>query len=395
MGLGMWREFIAFAEKGDEPFTAICARFGVSRKTGYKWLNRFRTEGEAGLVEQSRRPRTSPRKTPPSVAEQVMNLRREHPEWSAARISAELKELGVVPLPAPSTIDLILRRRREAATLQAASLGPHPDTLRFEPNYRWTLCLGRELKLAGGTVRIPAFMRDETTNFIVGAALLAPARQEETLTEFLRQLFRRHGLPWRMALPAPRAHTEISMWLMRMGLGIDFVTPASATAEADRQQLAARLAALPSYQRAALEERLHESDLLHPLYEAGYLSEIKAKALLEQIRTQHNFGGKQEAMQQRSPLSLYRPSGRVMPEELPAVAYAPEAEVRLVSEKGIFTFQRRLVHVGRAFAGQEVELKPTPLAGHYVVLFAGQVLGQVDLSAAERDETTSLSLHAV
>jgi transposase-like protein len=395
MGMSMWREFVAFAEKGDEPFTAICARFGVSRKTGYKWLNRFRTEGEAGLVEQSRRPKTSPRKTPESVADLVLSLRRENPEWSAARISAELKEQGVAPLPAPSTIDLILRRRREAASLQAPPLGRHPDTLRFEPNYRWVLCLGRELKLAGGAARIPAFVRDETTNFIVGTVLLTSARQEEELTEFLGQLFQRHGLPWRMALPAPRTHTLMSVWLMRVGLGIDFVPAGPAAVESDRQQLAARLAALPSYQRGALEERLHRADLLHPLYELRAISESQAKVLLEQIRAQQNFGGKQEALQQRSPLSLYRPSARVMPEKLPEVAYAPEAEVRLVSEKGIFTFQRRLVHVGRAFAGHEVELKPTPLAGHYFVLFAGQVLGQVDLSAAERDETTSLPLHAV
>ena len=392
MGMGMWREFVAFAEKGDEPFTAVCARFGVSRKTGYKWLNRFRTEGEAGLVEQSRRPKTSPRKTPESVSELVQRLRRDHPDWSAARISAELKELGVTPLPAPSTIDLILRRRREAS-LQTANL--HPDTVRFEPNYRWMLCLGRELRLAGGTVRVPAFVRDETTNFIVGTVLLSSARTEDELMEFLHKLFRRAGLPWRMALPAPRAHTPLSVWLMRAGLGVDFVSAGPATAENDHQLLAARLAALPSYQRGALEERLHQADLLHPLYEARSLTENEAKTLLEQIRAQQNFAGKQEALQQRSPLALYRPSARVLAEKLPAVTYLPEADVRLVSEKGIFTFQRRLVHVGRAFAGLEVELKPTPVAGCYLVLFAGQVLGQVDVSAARIDETTSLPLDAV
>jgi hypothetical protein len=73
----------------------------------------------------------------------------------------------------------------------------------------------------------------------------------------------------------------------------------------------------------------------------------------------------------------------------------PEADVCLVSEKGIFMFQRCLVHVGRAFAGLEVELKFILVAGCYLVLFAGQVLGQVDVSAARIDETTSLPLDAV
>lgn len=387
----MWREFVNSAQKRDEPFTAVCARFGVSRKTGYKWLNRFRAEGEAGLVEQSRRPKTSPRKTPELVADLVLGLRRENPDWSAARISAELKEQGVTPLPAPSTIDLILRRRREQALAQAATLGTQADALRFEPNYRWTLRVGREVKLAGSTA-LPVLVGDDTTHFMVAATLLPVARREEALRIFLEQLFRRGGLPWRLALPVPRACSALTVWLMRLGVAVDFVAEETA---GDTRQLAARLAELPSYQRAALQARMPKADLLEPLHQARALTERQAGALLEQIRERHNFGGSQEAMQQRSPLSLYRPSRRAMPEELPGIAYAPGAEVRLVSEKGIFTFQRRLVHVGRAFAGLTVELKPTPVADHHVVLFAGQVLGQVDLSAANIDETTSLSLHAV
>jgi hypothetical protein len=140
---------------------------------------------------------------------------------------------------------------------------------------------------------------------------------------------------------------------------------------------------------------LVKADIWQPLYLSRGISEKQAAALIEQIREQHNFGGKQEAMQQRTPVALYRPSARVMPDELAEVGYAADADVRLVSEKGIFTFQRRLVHVGRAFAGFSIELKATPTADHYVVLFAGQGLGRVDLSAAEIDETTSLPLHAV
>lgn len=390
--MGMWREFIDLAEKGEEPFSAVCARFGVSRKTGYKWLNRFRTEGEAGLVEQSRRPKTSPRKTPEPVADLVLGLRRENPEWSAARISAELKGQGVTPLPAPSTIDLILRRRREQASQQAAALGAHSDALRFEPNYRWALRYGRELKLADAPA-IPVIVRDETTHFIVAAWILPSVRREEALGLFMEQLFRQEGLPWRMALSEPGTHTALTVWLMRLGVGVDFVSDA-ADPESSNQQLAVRLANLPSYQRAALEARLGKTELLQPLYQSKGISEKQAATLLEQIREHHNFGGNQVVVQ-RTPMSLHRPSVRPMPDALPGIVYASDADVRLVSEKGIFTFQRRLVHVGRAFAGLSVELKPTPLAEHYVVLFAGQVLGQVDLSAAQIDETTSLSLQAV
>lgn len=387
----MWREFIEMAEKGEEPFNALCARFGVSRKTGYKWLNRFRLEGEAGLVEQSRRPKSSPRKTPEPVADLVLGLRREHPDWSAARIGQELKEQGITPLPAPSTIDLILRRRREQAQAQAAASGAQADTLRFEPNYRWTLRLGREIRLTGATPALPVIVGDDTTHFMVAASLLPVGRRDESLRVFLQQLFQKDGLPWRMALPAPRVCSPLTVWLMRLGVAVDFV----AEEPAGHGALAARLAELPAYQRAVLQARMPKPDLLEPLYGARGLAPKQAAALLEQIRERHNFGGSHEALQQRSPLSLYRASSRVLPDEVPEPLYPPEANVRLVSEKGIFTFQRRLVHVGRPLAGLTVELKPTPAPDHFIVLFAGQVLGQVDLSAAEVDGTTSLSLQSV
>ncbi len=392
MGWGVWREFIELAEKGEQPFNAICARFGVSRKTGYKWLNRFRLEGEAGLVEQSRRPKSSPRKTPEPVADLVLGLRREHPDWSAARIGAELKQQGVTPLPAPSTIDLLLRRSREQALARAAAIGNQSDALRFEPNYRWTLRVGREIKLAGATAAVPVLVGDDTTHFMVAATLVPAIRHDEGLRGFLEQLFRREGLPWRLALTGERTYSALTVWLMRLGVAVDFVPEAI---NPDDGQLAARLAALPSYQRSALQARLPKADLLAALYQERTLTAKQAATRLEEIRERHNFGGSHEAMQQRSPLSLYRPSSRAMPDVLPEPVYPPEANVRLVSEKGIFTFQRRLVHVGRPLAGMSVELKPTPAADHFVVLFAGQVLGQVDLSTAEIDATTSVSLLAV
>jgi hypothetical protein len=75
--------------------------------------------------------------------------------------------------------------------------------------------------------------------------------------------------------------------------------------------------------------------------------------------------------------------------------YAPEVDARRVSEKGIFSFRRRLVHVGRAFAGLGVELRMTPWPDRFMVFFASQGLGLVDISAAPVDAKTSLPLSAV
>lgn len=402
----MWREFVELADQRHEPFVALCARFGVSRKTGYKWLNRYRADGPAALHPRSRRPKSSPHRTPDAVVDLVLAARRAHPEWTTPALREDLRRQGVNPLPAASTIDLLLRRQREAAAARQLALGP--DAARFEPNHRWLLIAGPDTLLADNATAAPVVVKDEATGYLVGAAVLTTKR-EETLLTLLAALFQRHGLPWRFTLPrAPalreqppcRSHSPVSVWLMRLGIVVDFAFEApqaalSPTTEAHRQ-LAARLAALPAYQRTALADREPPADPLAEFAAAAARTTLAtAPALLEQARERHNFGGKQEAMQRRTPISLFRPSPRKLPADTVAPAYAPEADVRLVSEKGIFTFQRRLVHVGRAFAGFGVELKPTPYPDRSIACFAGQLLGLVDLAGTERDATTSLELGSV
>lgn len=197
----MWREFVDFAEKGHEPFSAICARFGISRKTGYKWLNRFRAEGEAGLVEQSRRPKTFPRKTPDAVEELAISLRAENPNWSAARISAEIQARGIAPVPAPSTIDLILRRRREVVAQQQAAAVVVSDAVRFEPNFRWTIRLLPEIRVAGSGTMTPVAVEDDVTRFIIGAFLLPASHRDENLLPAPAAM-----ICAAVCVPPPRAH---------------------------------------------------------------------------------------------------------------------------------------------------------------------------------------------
>jgi len=398
----MLREFVELAERREEPFAVLCARFGISRKTGYKWLKRYQVAGPAGLRPLSRRPKTSPRRTPDTLVDAVLALRRQAPEWNAVRIRKTLLERGLAMVPAPSTIDLILRRQREAVAAQQRNLGAEGG--RFEPNYRWAIRLGREVRLRDGSLVVVALIVDECTDFMVGATPLG-GRREQVLTEVVGELFLRHGLPWRIRLPleeefrhaAPcRAHTPFTVWLMRLGIEVEFHPGAARLAEVERrarEELEVRLARLPAYQRAPLAERRFRGDVLEEFSRAaGRLNRESAPAELERLRERHNFGGQHEAMQRRTPISLFRPSVRPMPPEVPVPAYPLEAEVRLVSEKGIFTFYRRLVRVGRAFAGLCVELKPTPYSDRFVVLFAGQPMGLLDLAGAPRDHTTSLEL---
>ncbi|HRE79686.1 MAG TPA: helix-turn-helix domain-containing protein [Opitutaceae bacterium] len=389
----MWREFIEFAEKRQEPFSAICARFGISRKTGYKWLNRFRTRGAEGLVEQSRRPKTSPRKTPDSVEEQILGLRAENPDWSASRICQALQARGVSPLPATSTVDLILRRRRSSA--QAFPLGQGPtDAASLEPNFRWIVRCKEPARLPDGDVVVTVWVEDDVTHFVVACWALPAARREAALKDELESLFRRQGLPWRLLLPFPRVHTPLTVWIMTLGVAVDFAEQPEEASDEQRRQLAQRMAHLPAYQRAHVE-RLRGAEESTPILLGRGVTRKTVSEQLELWRERHNFGQTRENWPTRSPISLYRPSGRPCPDLYQPFTYMPGAEIRLISEKGIFTLQRRLVHVGRAFAGKTVEVRSLPAEDSYLVLFGPHVLGKVDLQAALPDETTSLPLEPV
>jgi transposase len=104
-------EFCRLAEAGNVPFTELCRRFGVSRPTGYRWLARWREQGEEGLGDRSRRPLRSPNQTPVAVEEEVCRLRLQHRRWGGRKISAVLARRGVPAVPAPSTVTGILRGR--------------------------------------------------------------------------------------------------------------------------------------------------------------------------------------------------------------------------------------------------------------------------------------------
>src|SRR5688500_14565068 len=74
------QEFVVFASQEGASITALCVRFGISRKTGYKWRDRA-AAGDHALADLSRRPRTSPAQTSPAMEERILELRRAHPSW--------------------------------------------------------------------------------------------------------------------------------------------------------------------------------------------------------------------------------------------------------------------------------------------------------------------------
>src|SRR5207302_1722852 len=129
------REFIRLAMQEGANRRELCRRFGIHPDTGYKWLGRGTTEEE--LVDQSRRPHSSPSRTEATIEARVLAWRDEHPAWGARKIAHCLKREGVA-CPAHSTVHEILRRHGRIV----APAGGATASLRFEkpaPNLLWQM----------------------------------------------------------------------------------------------------------------------------------------------------------------------------------------------------------------------------------------------------------------
>src|ERR1700676_5308828 len=83
-------DFVRLAHQGRHPITELCVAFGISEKTGHKWLARFATEGVAGLADHSHAPHTSPHQLSPVVAEAILALRATKPNWGPRKLRAVL-----------------------------------------------------------------------------------------------------------------------------------------------------------------------------------------------------------------------------------------------------------------------------------------------------------------
>ena len=103
-------EFVKLAMQQGANISELCRRFGISRKTGYKFINRYQKEGVKGLKNRSNRPEFSPNRTDPYIEHMILQLRDKHPPWGGRKLKRRLEDFGFKNIPAPSTITAILER---------------------------------------------------------------------------------------------------------------------------------------------------------------------------------------------------------------------------------------------------------------------------------------------
>lgn len=359
-------EFCRLAGLEGANVSALCTRFGISRQTGYVWLRRLKA-GEP-VTDRSRRPRSSPRQTPPDLERSVLDLRDEHPAWGARKLARRLQDLGIAP-PAASTVHAILRRHEKIDPGAKDAMAPG----RFErtaPNLLWQMDFKGRMPLACGDWCHPLTVIDDHSRFAIAIEACADETMQ-TVRGRLEPVLRRYGLPmaiytdngnpWGTGVPGQ--WTRLRVWLLKLGIGLIHARPYHP-------------------QGRGKNERFHRS-LKAELFDFATLAgPPQAQRAFDCWRDIYNHHRPHQGIDMAVPASRYRPSPRPFPEHLPEPDYDSGEIVRRVgTSKGYISFKGRAWRVPDAFQSERLAIRPLNRDGLYGVFFGATQVAKIDLTS--------------
>ncbi len=295
--------FVVDCLRSELPMTALCEDYGLSRKTGYKWLGRYREQGPEGLVERSRAPHRHGRSMAPETAGAIVALRCERPHWGPRKLRAVLmRSRPDMVWPTASTMGdplraegLVSARRRGAAPCR-----------RFRtvsaPNDVWCIDFKGWFRTRDGERCNPLTVSDTDSRYLL-AYVIIPPRTEE-VRPIREQLFTRHGLPLAMRSDngAPFAGIGV-VGLSRLSVG--WVKAVSALERVEPGQS----------RQNGRHERIHRT-LKAETARPPAASASQQQARFDRFRQDYNHNRPYEAFGQRPPAALWRPSPRACPGDL-------------------------------------------------------------------------------
>jgi transposase InsO family protein len=333
-------EFVVRALSDSGNFSALCREFGVSRKTGYKWLRRFEEVGSLSrLAEHSRRPHHSPARTPEAIELRVEALRRRY-GWGSKKLQWLLAEEGL-DLPR-ITIDRILKRRGLVCRDRAAK----PASQRFErlqPNELWQMDFKGEYRRRGRPWVYPLSLLDDHSRYCLGLYALRHPDHDSVQSQLI-QTFERYGIPEAMLVdhgtpwwsPA-NGHglTRLSVFLLRQDIRLIY-------------------SGIGHPQTQGKVERFHRTLGESVARREGLKSLEAYQRAFDGFRREYNEIRPHEALGMERPAMRYRPSQRSYRPQPPEWEYPAGAEVRRLSAAGILSYVGRPYFVCEALAKQRV-----------------------------------------
>lgn len=351
-----WREICAMDERvrfvgdwlsAEVSKTELCERYGISRRTGYKWLARYEADGPAGLVDRSHAPLVHARATSADLVEKIIDLRRARPTWGPRKIIARLGRLHPdLTWPSHSTVHELLKREGLVSgrrVRRRAPLRPGELVTPEWPNQVWAVDHKGWITLGDGRRCAPLTLADCYSRFVL-AVSAGSGMHEAQARPAMERAFHEYGLPevirsdngQPFASAGATGLSKLSVWWIKLGIHPERIRPG-------KPQENGRL------------ERFHRT-----LLEAMRPPEANSQAQLRRFdafRHDYNHDRPHQALGQLTPASFYQASSRTMPNRLPQPDYPADLSVRRVRPGGEINLRGGYVHISSALAGDTIGLE--------------------------------------
>jgi putative transposase len=365
-------QFVRDAQRDHFTMSELCARYGVSRRIGYKWLARYETEGRRGLADRSHVPHHCPHKIRSEMEELLLSARRAHPHWGARKLLAVLARQypRVRAWPAASTVADLLARRGLVQKRHPRRKPLHPGVVRpttDAPNDLWTADFKGQFRTGDGQYCYPLTLADQHTRYLLACRALR-STQTVTAKPIFERAFRVYGLPVAIrtdngvpfATQAIHGLSYLNVWWMRLGIVHQRSRPGCP-------------------QDNGAHERMHRT-LKRQAIKPVRTTCTAQQRNFDAFRAEYNDERPHEHLGQQTPASQYRTSARPYPERLPVLEYPGHFLVKKITTGGTFRFQRRLLYLANAMVDQQIGLEETD-DGIWAIHFNGVLLATFD----ERD----------
>jgi putative transposase len=329
-------QFIADYLRRLAPISELCHEYEISRKTAYKWIDRYEAEGAAGLVDRSRRPHHFPHATPADLVKALLAKRRRHPGWGAKKLLKLLsQDQPDCQWPARSTACDILSRHNlvpESRRRRPVGHPGKPTTVITTPNQVWAADFKGQFKTRDGYYCYPLTVTDGFSRYLLGCQALSSTSGAEAKPVF-RRLFQEFGLPERIRTDNGGPFASVSLarlstlsaWFIRLGIVRELIEPGKP-------------------QQNGSHERMHRT-LKDATTHPPAANRATQQRLFKSFRNEFNHVRPHEALALDTPAQHYQPSPRPYPQRLPPLEYPSHFETRRVGDNGCIRWRSQRVHV--------------------------------------------------
>lgn len=367
------KQFVVEARRARIPFASLCELFGVSRKSGYKWLKRAEEDGLRRLTERSRRPKSNSLAVPDDVVARLVELRESHPYWGARKLIAWLDDHEPwVLVPAASTVTAILKRHGLVARRQGRRRCipcKSPVAEATSPNIVWSGDFKGDFKVQDGVRCYPLTVMDAFSRM----NLCCRAQTTTTLPttkDRLERTFREWGLPDRFRSDnghpfAPKRLgplSRLSVWLVKLGVRPEYTRPGRPQDNGRHERFHRTLKQATCYPPAA--------------------SLAAQQRRFDRFRREYNYDRPHEALGQRPPASVHQASSRPFPRLVSDPTYPGHHELQRVNGEGFVRWKGTSHFLAETLAGEVVGLVEVDV-GAWGVYFGPLLVGRLHVALPE------------